>query len=76
MHPLQRNCRTILRSSIPLQWNASKSCLNSTRGQGRYLQAVFPEEMKAVKSGIDAIGHEINEITASLGTVPERKKSD
>jgi hypothetical protein len=43
-----------------------KSCLNSTRGQGRYLQAVFPEEMKAVKSGIDAIGREINEITASL----------
>ncbi len=44
-----------------------KSCLNSTRGQGRYLQVVFPEEMKAVRAGIDAIGHEINEITASLG---------
>jgi hypothetical protein len=44
-----------------------KSCVNSTRGQGRYLQAVFPEEMKAVKSGIDAIGREINDITASLG---------
>jgi hypothetical protein len=43
-----------------------KSCLNSTRGQGRYLQAVFPDEMKAVKSGIDAIGREINDITASL----------
>lgn len=44
-----------------------RSCLNSTRGQGRYLQAVFPEEMKAVKAGIDAIGREINDITASLG---------
>ena len=43
-----------------------KSCLNSTRGQGRYLQAVFPEERKTVKSGIDAIGREINDITASL----------
>lgn len=43
-----------------------KSCLNSTKGQGRYLQAVFPDEMKAVKSGIDVIGHEINNITASL----------
>lgn len=43
-----------------------KSCLNSTRGQGRYLQEVFPEEMKVVKSGIDAIGREINDITASL----------
>jgi hypothetical protein len=43
-----------------------KGCLNSTRGQGRYLQVVFPEEMKAVKTGIDAIGREINGITTSL----------
>jgi hypothetical protein len=50
-----------------------KSCVNSTRGQGRYLQAVFPEEMKAVKSGIDAIGHEINDITASLGRYRKEK---
>jgi hypothetical protein len=50
-----------------------KSCMNSTRGQGRYLQAVFPEEMKMVKSGIDAIGREINEITASLGRYRKEK---
>lgn len=50
-----------------------KSCLNSTRGQGRYLQAVFPEEMKAVKSGIDIIGHEINDITASLARYRKEK---
>jgi hypothetical protein len=50
-----------------------KSCLNSTRGQGRYLQAVFPEEMKAVKSGIDTIGHEINDITASLARYRKEK---
>jgi hypothetical protein len=43
-----------------------KGCLNSTRGQGRYLQAVFPEEMKSVKTGIDAIGRELNAITESL----------
>jgi hypothetical protein len=43
-----------------------KGCLNSTHGQGRYLQAVFPEEMKSVKSGIDAIGRELNTITSSL----------
>jgi hypothetical protein len=43
-----------------------KGCLNSIHGQGRYLQAVFPEEMKAVKSGIDAIGRELNVITTSL----------
>ena len=50
-----------------------KNCLNSTRGQGRYLQAVFPEEMKAVKSGIDAIGREINDITASLARYRKEK---
>jgi hypothetical protein len=44
-----------------------KSCLNNTKGQGRYLLAVLPEEMKTVRSGIAAIGHEINSITASLG---------
>jgi hypothetical protein len=43
-----------------------KSCLNSTRGQGRYLQMVFPEEMKAIRQKIDAIGKEINQITVSL----------
>jgi uncharacterized phage infection (PIP) family protein YhgE len=50
-----------------------KSCLNCTKGQGRYLQAVFPEEMKAVKTGIDAIGHEINEITTSLARYRKEK---
>ena len=50
-----------------------KGCLNSTRGQGRYLQAVFPEEMKAVKTGIDAIGREMNAITTSLTTYRKQK---
>jgi hypothetical protein len=51
-----------------------KSCLNNVKGQGRYLLAVMPEEMKAVRSGIAAIGHEINEITASLARY--RKEQD
>ena len=50
-----------------------KGCLNSTRGQGRYLQVVFPEEMKAVKTGIDTIGREINTITSSLGRYQKEK---
>jgi hypothetical protein len=50
-----------------------KGCLNSTRGQGRYLQVVFPEEMKAVKNGIDAIGREMNAITALLTTYRKQK---
>ena len=50
-----------------------KGCLNSTRGQGRYLQAVFPEEMKAVKTKIDAIGREMNAITTLLTTYRKQK---
>jgi len=50
-----------------------KGCLNSTSGQGRYLQVVFPEEMKAVKTGIDAIGREMNAITASLTMYRKQK---
>jgi hypothetical protein len=51
-----------------------KGCVNSTRAQGRYLQAVLPEEMKAVKTGIDAIGRGINEITAALGRYRKEKE--
>jgi hypothetical protein len=43
-----------------------KGCLNSMRGQGRYLQMVFPDEMKAVKTGIDTMGREINALTQAL----------
>jgi hypothetical protein len=50
-----------------------KGCLNSTRGQGRYLQVVFPEEMKAVKTGIDAIGREMNAITTSFTKYRKQK---
>lgn len=57
----------------PVAAECLKNCLNSTKGQGRYLQAVFPEEMKAVKSGIDVIGHEINAITASLARFRKEK---
>jgi hypothetical protein len=52
-----------------------KNCLNNTKGPGRYLQAVFPEEMKAVRSGIDGIGHEINSITTSLARYRKEKTS-
>jgi len=44
-----------------------KGCLNAVRGQGRYLQVAFPEEMKATKAGIDAVGREINVMTKAIG---------
>jgi len=50
-----------------------KSCLNNTKGPGRYLQAVFPDEMKAIRTVIGEIGHEINGITASLSRYRQEK---
>lgn len=50
-----------------------KSCLNNTRGPGRYLQVVFPDEMKAIRSVIGEIGHEINTITAALSQYRNEK---
>ena len=43
-----------------------KNCLHNTRGQGRYLQAIFPEEMKGVRQGVDAMGRGINTINPLL----------
>jgi hypothetical protein len=43
-----------------------KGCINSTRGQGKYLRTVFPQEMKSVQTGIDAIGRQINAMTDAL----------
>jgi len=45
-----------------------KVCINSSRGQGKYLQTVFPDEMKTVRAGIDAIGREINAMTGALAS--------
>jgi hypothetical protein len=49
-----------------------RNCLNSSRGQGRYLQVVFPEEMKTVKGGIDTMGREINLLTKALSAYRSR----
>jgi len=44
-----------------------KNCLHNVRGQGKYLQAIFPDEMKAVRQGIDTLGRGINTINPLLG---------
>jgi predicted nucleic acid-binding Zn-ribbon protein len=37
-----------------------KGCLKSSAGPGRYLNGVFPEEMKAIRGAVDQVGREIN----------------
>lgn len=51
-----------------------KNCINSAHGQGRYLQAIFPDEMKGVRQGIDAFGRGINAINPLLAAY--RKEMD
>ncbi len=43
-----------------------KGCLKSSAGPGRYLIAVFPEEMKAIKAAIDQVGREINSLNPTI----------
>jgi hypothetical protein len=51
----------------PLAAECLKNCLHNTRGQGKYLQAIFPDEMKTVRQGIDILGRGINTINPLLG---------
>ncbi|ABS56247.1 hypothetical protein Mboo_1730 [Methanoregula boonei 6A8] len=48
-----------------------KGALNAARGQGRYLNVAFPDEMKDIRAGIDAIGREINTMTKAIGRFKE-----
>jgi hypothetical protein len=42
----------------------------------RCLQVIFPEEMKAVRNGIDAIRRELNTITTSLAHTKQKSLVD
>lgn len=37
-----------------------KACINSARGQGKYLKTVFPDEMNAIEAHVAIIGRGIN----------------
>lgn len=50
----------------PVAAECVKNCLQNVHGQGRYLQVTFPDEMKAVRSGIDTLGRGINNINPVL----------
>lgn len=48
-----------------------KACIHAMQGQGKYLQAVFPDEMKAVSASVAAIGRSINAMNGPLRTHKE-----
>ena len=43
-----------------------KGCVKGLSGQGRYLQGVFPEEMKEIREMVDQIGREMNAMTPAI----------
>jgi hypothetical protein len=49
-----------------------KGCLSAFRGQGRYLAARFPEEMKVLRGGLDTIGRGVNALTPGISRSRER----
>jgi hypothetical protein len=49
-----------------------KGCLSAFRGQGRYLSSRFPEEMKVLRDGVDAIGRDMNAMTPGISRARER----
>jgi predicted nucleic acid-binding Zn-ribbon protein len=49
-----------------------KGCLSAFRGQGRYLASRFPEEMKVLRDGVDAIGKEVNALTPEIARARDR----
>jgi len=49
-----------------------KGCLSAFRGQGRYLSSPFPEEMKVLRDGVDAIGREVNAMTPGISRARDR----
>jgi hypothetical protein len=51
-----------------------KGCITTMRGAGKYLPAVFPEEMKALRHEIGEIGHAMNEMTAIFSQAKEERR--
>lgn len=44
-----------------------KSCIKNLKGQGKYIAAVLPREMKEIRNAMDAIGKELNTMTREIG---------
>lgn len=50
-----------------------KGCVKGISGPGRYLQGVFPEEMKKIKETVDRIGREVNSMTPAIAEARKRR---
>jgi len=51
-----------------------KGCVKGLAGPGRYLGTVFPEEMKEIRTLVDALGQKINSMTPALADTRARRE--
>lgn len=51
-----------------------KGCITASRGSGKYLHAVLPEEMRQVREGIGTLGRCVNRMTALLKETEGRRR--
>jgi hypothetical protein len=51
-----------------------KGAIKALKGQGKYLSALHPEEMKEIRTGIRVMGREINAMTETISGARERTK--
>jgi hypothetical protein len=51
-----------------------KGCITTMRGAGKYLPAVFPDEMKALRQQIGIIGRTMNELTAVFSQAKKERE--
>ncbi len=50
-----------------------RGALKSVSGPGRYLRAAFPEEMRGIRTTLDAFGREVNALSATFAAVRGQK---
>ena len=75
---MQTNLRRVFAEGDPEEFyqtavESLKGCVNATRAQGRYLQTVFPSQMKQIRTAIDLVGRDINAMTPVIGETRKRK---
>ena len=51
-----------------------KGSVKAAAGPGRYLQAVFPAEMKAIRAATDTVGREVNAMTPAIREARRRRE--
>jgi predicted nucleic acid-binding Zn-ribbon protein len=50
-----------------------RGCVKGLTGPGRYLQGVFPDEMKKIREAVDRVGRDVNAMTPAVAEARKRR---